>query len=109
MVRKQLVKTSLIKRKLNKYSIEILRNIEILCFIKKNSIKKLQEIILDKIGTNVKLKTFASYLKNYLFKFDYNTYNYEEYRLIHILGYRTNEWVKAKKYKKTLVFLIKIG
>ena len=79
MVRKQLVKTGLIKSKLNKYSIEILRNIEILCFIKKTSIKKLHDIILNKIKTNTKLKPFCSYLTNYLFKLDYKTYNYEDY------------------------------
>ena len=79
MVRKQLVKTGLIKSKLNKYSIEILRNIEILCFIKKASIKKLQDIILNKIKTNIRLKPFCSYLTNYLFKLDYKTYNYEDY------------------------------
>lgn len=77
--RKQLVKTGLIKRKLNNYCLEILRNTEILCFDKKSSIKKLQDIFLGKTSDNDKLKKFASYLKKYLFKIDYNIYNYEEY------------------------------
>jgi hypothetical protein len=40
MLRNQLIKIGLYKRKLNKISIEIIRNIQILCFINKNKINE---------------------------------------------------------------------
>ena len=40
MIKKQLNKSGLFKRKLMKYSLEIIRNIEIICFLNKQNIKK---------------------------------------------------------------------
>ena len=45
MIIKQLIKISYHKKKFNKKAIEILRNIEILCFIKKEKIKDFKAII----------------------------------------------------------------
>lgn len=79
MIKKQLNKSGLFKRKLTKYSLEIIRNIEIICFLNKQSIKNQQELIIDKLKDNDKLKDFVNYLKKYLFKLDYSLYNYEDY------------------------------
>ena len=79
MIKKQLNKSGLFKRKLTKYSLEIIRNIEIICFLNKQSIKKQQELIINKLKDNDKLKGFVNYLKKYLFKLDYSLYNFEDY------------------------------
>ena len=79
MIRKQLTKSGICKIKFNKYTLEIIRNIEIMCFLKRYNIKKQQNIIIDKLISNDKLKTFVKYLKNYLFKLDYSLFNYEEF------------------------------
>ena len=60
MIKIHLMKTGIFKHKMNKYSIEIMRNIQIICFINKDKIKKLKEIILDKIKENNNLKNFIS-------------------------------------------------
>ena len=61
MIRKNLTKTGLCKVKMNKKSIEILRNIELICFIKKENIKKYKEIILKKLKGKAKLDSFVKY------------------------------------------------
>ena len=48
MIKKKLNKSGLFKRKLMKYSLGIIRNIEIICFLNKQSIKKQQELIIEK-------------------------------------------------------------
>ena len=55
------MKTGSFKHKMNKYSIEIMKNIQIICFINKDKIKKLKEIILDKLKENNNLKNLISY------------------------------------------------
>ena len=62
-----------------------MRNIQIICFINKDKIKKLKEIILDKLKENNNLKNFISYLKKYLFKLKESFYNYEDF-----LNYKGN-------------------
>ena len=57
---------------MNKISIEIMRNIQLLCFIKKNKIKELKDIIIDKLKEKNNLKCFIIYLKNYIFKLNEN-------------------------------------
>jgi hypothetical protein len=60
MIKTHLLKTGIFKNKMNKYSIEIMRNIQILCFINKDKIKKQKDIILDKLKENNKLQNFIS-------------------------------------------------
>ena len=43
-------------KKFNKTSLEILRNIELLCFIKPNKIKKFSEILKSNLNNNQKQK-----------------------------------------------------
>ena len=78
MIRGKLAQAGLCKKKLNILSIEIISNLEIMCFIKIKNIKKFQEVILAEISKNNKLKNFKSYLKNYLFKLEPNVYNYSQ-------------------------------
>ena len=79
MIRNQLMKSGLCNRKLNKYSLEIIRNIQILCFIEKNNINKYKELIINKIKNNDKLTSFIKYLKNYIYKIDPSIYNYADF------------------------------
>lgn len=62
-----------------------MRNIQILCFINKDKIKKLKDIIFDKLKETNKLKNAISYLKKYLFKLNESSYNYEDF-----LNYKGN-------------------
>ena len=62
-----------------------MRNIQILCFINKDKIKKLKDIIFDKLKETNKLKNVISYLKKYLFKLNESSYNYEDF-----LNYKGN-------------------
>ena len=78
MIRKQLIKSGLCKKKLNKNAVEILRNIEIITFIDKINIKKYKEIIIINLQDRENLSKFVKYLKDYLFKLNESTYNYED-------------------------------
>ena len=78
MIRKHLSKTGIFKRKLNKFTLEIIRNLELMCFIKRIKIKAFQNIILNKLSEKNELKTFINYLKNFIFKLKYSNYNYED-------------------------------
>ena len=79
MIRQHLLKTGICNKKLNKLAIEIIRNLQILCFIKKENINKFKDIIINKLQNNDILKSFIKYLKNYLFKIDPSIYNYENF------------------------------
>ena len=50
MLIKKLYKCGFCKRKLNKKTVEILRNIQMLLFIKKENIEKYENIIIEKLG-----------------------------------------------------------
>ena len=78
MIIKQLNKIGYHKKKFNKKAIEILRNNEILCFIKKENIKYYKDIIIKKLSGNDNYKPFLNYLKNYFFKLNETIYNYEK-------------------------------
>ena len=49
-----------------------------MCFIDIKNIINFQNIILNKIENEEKIKPFIKYLKNYLFKLDGKIYNYSE-------------------------------
>ena len=66
MIRKKLSSCGICKLKSNKISLEIIRNIQMLCFIDKNNIKKFKDIILDKLSNIESLNLFVKYLKHYL-------------------------------------------
>jgi len=95
MIRGKLTKCGLCKKKMNKKAIEIIKNIELLCFIELKNIKKFETIILDKLKNEDKLNSFIKYLKNYLFKLDPKIYNYTE-----IINYFKNN--SSNQYLKFL-------
>ena len=76
MILRQLAKIGYIRK--NKIAIEIIRNIELIYFLKKEKIKEQQNIIFEKLEGNKRLDPFIKYLKNILFKMDYSLYNYED-------------------------------
>ena len=47
-------------KKFNKSAIEILRNIELICFIKPNNIKKFSEILKENLNKNEKQKNYTN-------------------------------------------------
>ena len=55
-------------KKFNKIAIEILRNIELLCFIKPNNIKKFSIILKEHLNKNEKYKKLYQYIYNYYIK-----------------------------------------
>ena len=63
---------------MNKLSIEIITNIELLCFINLENIKEFQNIIIKKLESYEKITGFINYLKKYTFKMDPNVYNYSQ-------------------------------
>ena len=77
-LRNRLSKIRFTSKKLNNTSIEIIRNMELLCFIKKINIQTYKDLILNKLKDNQKLKLFVKYLQNYVFKLNPSVYNYEE-------------------------------
>ena len=98
MIKRKLEKTGIYKKKLNKISIEIIRNLEILCFVKKEKIKLYKELIINKLKEIKKLKSFCDYLNNYLFKLNHSVYNYEN-----LINYKKeNNSIDNNKYLDTL-------
>ena len=63
---------------MNNTAVEIIRNIELICFLNKDKIKEQQNIIKEKLNNNVRLNPFIKYLQKYLFKLDYSLYNYKQ-------------------------------
>ena len=63
-------------KKFNKSAIEILRNIELICFIKPNNIKKFSEILKENLNKNEKHKKLYQYIYNYYIKKNPEIYNY---------------------------------
>ena len=78
MIRNKLKKIFNKNKKLNRLSIEIIRNLELLCFIKINKIKLFKNIIIKKLDDIGGLNKFKKYLKNYIFKLDTHIYNYNK-------------------------------
>ena len=79
---------------------EIIRNLEILCFVKKEKIKFYKELIIKKLKEIKKLKSFCDYLNNYLFKLNDSVYNYED--LINYKKEAENNSIDNNKYLDTL-------
>ena len=79
MIRHKLEKLHICTKKLNKQILEIIRNIELLCFIKIEKIKAYKTIILEKLNEDKKYNKFINYLNRYLFKIDPNIYNYDKF------------------------------
>ena len=63
---------------MNSISIEIISNIELLCFLNEENIYEFQKIIIKKLNSFPKLNSFVKYLKNYLFKLSPTIYNYSK-------------------------------
>ena len=78
MIRSRLAKTGICKKKLNIKAYEILKNIELLCFIDLKNIPKYQKLILEKLEKDKTIHDFLNYLKKYLFKLNPKVYNYTE-------------------------------
>jgi ribosome maturation protein Sdo1 len=78
MIRHKLEKLHLCTKKVNQQILEIIRNIELLCFIKIEKIKAYKKIIIEKLNQDNKYNKFINYLNKYLFKMDPNIYNYDK-------------------------------
>ena len=78
MIRGRLTKTGICRKKINPKACEILKNIELLCFINIKNITKFKNIILEKLKNDNKIKSFYNYLKKYLFNLNPKFYNYVE-------------------------------
>ena len=88
-------------KKFNKSSLEILRNIELLCFINPNNIKKFSEILKNNLNNNQKQRQLYDYIqKNYIIK------NTELYNFSFILDYakNKNKVNYLKNYIKQIIF-----
>ena len=79
MIRKKMAQSGLCKRKINKQSLEILRNIQLLCFLENKNLKKFKDIIKDKLIGNKIYKNLLNYLESYIFKLDDSIYNYSDF------------------------------
>ena len=73
-------------KKKNKTYIEIIRNLEILFFRKKN-LSKYESIILKELSSIKSLEKFLGYVKNHVFKIIKNGYN-----IIKLLAYYYNKF-----------------
>ena len=60
---------------MNKTAVEIIKNIELICFLNKDKIKEQQNLITEKLNHNGKFTPLIKYLQKYLFKLDYSLYN----------------------------------
>ena len=66
------------KKKLNKQLIEIVRNIQILVFLKKEKKQDFEKIILNEINKFDDISKFRKYLQKYIFKIINEGYNFEK-------------------------------
>ena len=75
LIYKKLKKVKLIKTKLNKHYFEVLRNVELICFINPKYIDKYNKFLKANLSEGDENK-FYKYLNNTRFKKDYRIYNY---------------------------------
>ena len=66
------------KKGMNKECTEILKNIELISFIKKNRIESYKKFINDKLKNMQDYKEFLKYLNSYWFKKPDNEYNFSD-------------------------------
>lgn len=95
----KLIKLKITKRKLNKYSYEIIKNIEIISFIDKKILKKYINFILGKIEEKINIKNikkFIKYIKKNWFNKKTDLFNY--YKLINIINKNKNNNLMNKFY-----------
>ena len=76
IIRGKLSQIGVCKKSLTKDNLEIISNVELLCFISLKNIKKFKAIILEELKENKALDKFAKYLKTYLFKLNPIIYNH---------------------------------
>ena len=62
MIRGKLQQIGQCKKKLNRYNVEIISNIELLCFINMEKIKEFQKIILEHLKSDKNMTKFIKYL-----------------------------------------------
>ena len=93
-IRRKMEKLKITGKKFNKMAIEILRNIELLCFIKPKNIKKFSEILKENLNKNERHKKLYQYVYNYYIKKKPEIYNYS-----FIIDY-TKDKSKEKYLKK---------
>ena len=67
----------IIKTKLSKHTFSLLRNIELICFLNPDLLKKYEKFLESNFKTNEELNLFK-YIKKYWLNKDYNIYNYYE-------------------------------
>ena len=93
-IREHLKKYTKNKRYLTKINYEILKNIEIICFIEEGKIEGYKRFLIEKLYTLKISNKFINYLKDYWFTKDYNEYNYSKF----INLYKNNNIALEKFY-----------
>ena len=86
---RKLQKLKMITNKLNKRGYEIIKNLEILCFIDKKNITKYFDFLKNHINKSIEEKKIMEYFEKYWLKKYQNLYNYSE---------STNDIIKCKNY-----------
>ena len=76
-IKEQMKKISIIKKNMTKYSLEILRNIEIICFININKVKDYIKYLSEKLEANEETKKLFNYLNKNWFSKNYELFNYQ--------------------------------
>ena len=78
-LREKLTKDGSNKKGLNKESINILNNLELIRFIDLEKVNEFKKFILDNLHKNDKHKEFIKYLKSYWFKRNNNNIKYSTF------------------------------
>jgi len=97
-IRERLRKINFCNRKLNKLSLEIIKNIEVICFINKDKVKSFQDFLLNKLNKYENIKGLINLLENFWFKKPINLYNYSK------LSHENNHLDINNKYMKRFYF-----
>ena len=67
-IKERLKKIHFFKSKMNKESLEILKNIEIICFLNKDKVKDYQNYLLNKLKSFENIQGLITLLTNFWFK-----------------------------------------
>ena len=98
-ITKKLKQYKIIKKKMNKRGIEILHNLQILCFIDINKIKDHFKFLKEKISVNENEKNLMVYIENYWIKKQYDIFNYSS--LIKDINKCKNRYVNKRGDKES--------